>query len=58
MQRNFDPMWQQVERWRARQLSADAAKLTIYRAFIEDALEIPKHLTRKVHELYFTPQHA
>ncbi len=27
MQRNFDPMRQQVERWRAQQLSAEAAKL-------------------------------
>jgi hypothetical protein len=57
MQRNFEPMRRQVESWRAQQLSAAAAKLTIYRAFIEGDLEIPKHLARKVHELYFTPQH-
>lgn len=43
MQRNFDPMRLQVERWRAQQLSADAAKLTIYRAFIEGDLDVPKH---------------
>jgi hypothetical protein len=30
MQRNFDPMRIQVERWRVQQLSAEAAKLTIY----------------------------
>jgi hypothetical protein len=47
----------QVERWRAQQLSPEAAKLTIYRAFIEGALEVPKHLARKVHDLYFNPQH-
>jgi hypothetical protein len=35
MQRNFEPMRQQVESWRALQLSAAVAKLTIYRAFIE-----------------------
>ena len=35
MQRNFEPMRQQVERWRAQQLSAEAAKLTIYRAFVK-----------------------
>ena len=35
VQRNFDPMRLQVEGWRAQQLSADAAKLTSYRAFIE-----------------------
>ena len=57
MQRNFEPMRQQVENWRAQQLSPDAAKLTIYRAFIEGNLEVPKHLARRVHELYFNPQH-
>src|ERR1700751_507727 len=57
MQRNFDPMHQQVERWRAQQLSEEAARLTIYRAFIEGELEVPKHLPRKVHDLYFNPQH-
>ena len=57
MQRNFDPMRHQVDRWRATQLSAEAAKLTIYRAFIEGELEVPKHLSRRVHDLYFNPQH-
>lgn len=57
MQRNFDPMRQQVERWRAQQLSGEAARLTIYRAFIEGELEVPKHLARKVHDLYFNPHH-
>jgi hypothetical protein len=50
-------MRQQVERWRAQQLSAEQAKLTIYRAFIEGDLEVPRHLVRRVHELYFNPQH-
>ena len=57
VQRNFDPMRLQVEGWRAQQLSADAAKLTSYRAFIEGDLDVPKHLARRVHELYFNPQH-
>ena len=57
MQRNFEPMRQQVERWRTQQLSAEAAKLTIYRAFIEGDLEVPRHLARRVHELYFNLQH-
>jgi hypothetical protein len=57
MQRNFEPMRQQVESWRAQQLSADEAKLTIYRAFIEGDLGVPRHLGRQVHELYFNPQH-
>ena len=33
------------------------AKLTIYRAFIEGGLDIPRHLARRVHDLYFNPQH-
>jgi hypothetical protein len=53
MQRNFEPMRRQVETWRAQQLSTAAAKLTVYRAFIEGDLDVPKHLARKVHELYF-----
>src|SRR6516162_1498147 len=57
MQRNFDPMRQQVERWRAQQVSGEVARLTIYRAFIEGELEVPKHLARRVHDLYFNPQH-
>ena len=57
MQRNFEPMRQQVETWRGQQLLPDAARLTIYRAFIEGNLAAPRHLARRVHELYFTPQH-
>jgi hypothetical protein len=57
MHRNFEPMRTQVENWRAQQLSAAAAKLTIYRAFIEGDLDVARHLVRKVHELYFNPQH-
>jgi hypothetical protein len=57
MQRNFDTMRQQVEHWRVQQLSGEMARLTIYRAFIEGALEVPKHLARTVHDLYFNPQH-
>jgi hypothetical protein len=50
-------MRQQVHRWRAQQLSAEEAKLTIYRAFVEGGLDVPKYLARRVHELYFSPQH-
>jgi hypothetical protein len=57
MQRNFEPIRQQVERWRAQQISAAGAKLTIYRAFVEGELDVPKYLARRVHELYFNPQH-
>jgi hypothetical protein len=57
MQRNFDPMRRQVEGWRQNQLSDDAAKLIIYRAFIEGELEAPKHVARDIHRLYFHPEH-
>jgi hypothetical protein len=57
MQRNFKPMVEGVERWHSSQLSDIAARLVIYRAFIEGELEVPHHLDRRVHELYFNPQH-
>lgn len=57
MQRNFEPMQKQVEQWRRYQLSDSEAKLVIYRAFVEGDLEVPKHLTRRVHDLYFEPQY-
>lgn len=55
MQRNFSPMVQAVERWRDTQLSDVSAKLMIYRAFVEGELDVPKHLDRHVHDLYFNP---
>ena len=55
MQRNFGPLKNQVEEWRAIQLSTAAAKLLIYQAFIEEEAGFPKHLARRVHELYFQP---
>ena len=57
MQRNFDGMRKQVETWKDSQLSDVAAKLVIYRAFVESELEVPKHLARPVHDLYFAPRH-
>ena len=50
-------MRRQVETWKQSQLSDEAAKLTIYRAFIESDLEVPRHLARPVHDLYFRPAH-
>ena len=57
MQRNFGPLKQQVEEWRALQLSTASAKLLIYQAFIEEETGSPKHLAARVHELYFRPVH-
>jgi hypothetical protein len=57
MQRNFGPLKQQVDDWRAMQLSTASAKLLIYQAFIEEDSGFPKHLARRVHDLYFQPVH-
>jgi hypothetical protein len=57
MQRNFEPMQRQVEAWQRLQLPDIQAKLVIYRAFVEGELEVPRHLARRVHDLYFDPSH-
>jgi hypothetical protein len=57
MQRNFEPMRMQVEQWKENQLSDAAAKLLVYRAFIEGDLNVPRHLARIVHGHYFSPTH-
>ncbi len=56
MQRNFEPMRKQVEAWKATRIPNEAAKLIIYRAFVEGQFDVPKHLARRVHDLYFNPQ--
>ena len=55
MQRNFEPMRKQVEAWKGTLLPDDRAKLVIYKAFVEGELDVPKHLARRVHDLYFNP---
>jgi hypothetical protein len=57
MQRNFGPMQKQVEAWREAELTNVTAKMIVYEAFIENELDVPKHLARRVHEHYFNPQH-
>jgi len=57
MQRNFEPMVKAVEKWRGSQLTDVTARLIIYRAFIESQLDVPRHLARDVHELYFNSQY-
>jgi len=56
IQRNFEPMQRQVAAWKDSQLQDEAAKLVIYRAFVEGELDAPKHLARRIHDLYFNPQ--
>ena len=57
IQRNFEPLRRQVESWRSSQITDDEAKLVIYRAFIENHLDIPRHLACDVHKNYFEPTH-
>lgn len=56
MQRNFAPMLSQVNAWKGYELPDASAKLIIYRAFIEERLEVPKHLADDVHRHYFQPE--
>ena len=56
MQRNFGPMRKQVEAWKGIRLADENAKLVIYKAFVEGELDVPKHLARRVHDLYFNPR--
>jgi len=57
MQRSFEPMRKQVEAWQRSELTDATAKVVIYEAFVEGALEAPKHLARTVHDLYFEPRY-
>jgi hypothetical protein len=57
MQRQFEPMVQAVSRWQESLISDVTAKLMIYEAFIEGAIDLPKHLARPTHDYYFNPPH-
>ena len=56
--RGFDLERRQVETWRAQQLTTTAAKLTIYRAFIEGGLDIPKQLVTESSRTLFRIEKA
>jgi hypothetical protein len=51
-------MQDQVNVWRNHELPDIEAKSLIYRGFIEDGVDAPKHLARGVHKLYFAPPQA
>jgi hypothetical protein len=57
IQRNFEPMQRQDERWRQTQISDAQAKLVFYSAFVDGKLEAPRSLLPEVHRLYFEPQY-
>jgi hypothetical protein len=55
MQRNFEPLAQHIELVRQTPVTDEAAKLVIYRAFVEGELQAPRHLAPVVHDCYFHP---
>jgi hypothetical protein len=57
IQRGWEPLVKQAKSWQERQLSDAAAKLLIYEAYIEGALDCPKHIARGVHNEYFNPRY-
>jgi hypothetical protein len=57
IQRNFKPLTEQVDRWKANQLSDDRAKAIIFDAFIQKQLDAPQHLAKLVSMHYFEPQY-
>jgi hypothetical protein len=44
MQRNFEPMREQVETWRQTELSTVTAKMIIYQAFMAEHAALKKRL--------------
>ena len=57
IQRNFEPLQRQVEVWRNTQVSDERAKLILYNALIDVALDAPRSLLPEVHRLYFEPEY-
>lgn len=57
MQRNFEPMVKAVDQWRDSIITDTDARMVIYEAFVEGRLEVPRHLDRTVHDLYFNPKY-
>lgn len=56
-QRGFAPMQERVESWRETTIADDEARLCLFRAFIEDQLDAPKHLAREVWKNWRQPVH-
>lgn len=56
IQRNFEPLKQQINSWQALEITDERAKLIIYQAFVEGRLPVPRHLMPLVHQHYFAPK--
>jgi hypothetical protein len=57
IQRNFEPLQRQVERWPQTQITDSQAKLIFYSAFVDGKLEAPRSHLPDVHRLYFEPEY-
>ena len=55
MQRNFEPLKNQIDNWKTGTLIDDQAKVIIYEAFVEQRL--PMRLLPAVHQNYFQPSY-
>jgi hypothetical protein len=53
MQRNFDPLKQQIELWQRTGITDIQAKLAIYNAFVLGELDAPQRILQEVHRCYF-----
>jgi hypothetical protein len=56
-QRGFAPMTEQGNYWKSQQITDDDARLSIFRAFIEDRLDAPKHVAKQVWANWLEPTH-
>src|SRR5258705_4344361 len=52
VQRQYEPMLAQIDAWKHHSLSDTLAREIIYKAFIEEQIDAPKHLAKDVHRLY------
>lgn len=57
VQRQFQPMLDRIDAWKNHQLADISAQQLIYRAFVHDEIDCPKHLMKDVDSLYFNPKH-
>lgn len=57
-QRGFTPMKRRVEAWREMTVTDDEARLSIFKSFIEDELDAPKHLAKEVWKNWLQPAHT
>ena len=56
IQRNFEPLQQQINSWQNYWLDDKDAKVVLYDAFVEGKLSAPRTLLPAVHKHYFEPE--